>query len=374
MNPSGYRQRVGFTMIELMVVFGILAILAALLLPAIQNSRESARRIQCANNLKQITLALQTYHTSLRTLPPASVWRDRGEPLGGNLASVGVIDRVAYGIAPGNEPAQLYSNWALMLLTNLEQANLFNLHDTDRAISDDANRGVRETSVPIYLCPSDPSSDGYFYERLSVTGLSGNQYARGNYALNAGPNRRCITDEIDILTGKTCKDGFSVKGATPETSSQVIGSGVGGVNVALSFAAFNSVGTSHMVAIDELRAGQFPADPRGSWALGFVGASITAGHGVYSDGGQPNSSNPISDQFVGCQTIKLMMGDGALANAGMPCSSAYIANGMEVNVQATARSHHAGGVHVGLLDGSVQFLSESIDGQAWHDIHSRDHH
>ena len=360
-------------MIELLVTIGIMAVLAAILVPAIQNARESSRRIQCANNVKQITLALQSYHTSMSTLPPASVWRDRGEPLGGNLASVGVIDRIAYGIAPNSEPAQLYSNWALMLLSYLEQANLADLQDTDRAISDDANRQVRETSVPVYLCPSDPASEGNAYERLSIIGQSGNQYASGNYAFNGGPNRRCITGQIDILTGTKCEDGFSIKGATPETSSQVIGSGVGGVNVALTMAAFNSVGTSHMVAIDELRAGEFPLDPRGTWALGFAGASITAGHGVYGAGGQPNSSNPGSDQIVGCHMIKLTMGEGVLASAGMPCSSAFIGNGMEVNVQATARSHHAGGVHVGLLDGSIHFLSESIDAQAWHDMHSRDH-
>jgi type II secretory pathway pseudopilin PulG len=360
-------------MVELLVALGIMTILAAILLPAIQNARESARRTQCANNIKQITLALQTYHVSMRTLPPASVWRDRGEPLGANIISVGVIDRVAYGLAPHSEPAKLYSNWALMLLRSLELANLADVHDTDRVISDDANRQVRETSVPVYLCPSDPASGGDPYERLSVIGRSGNQYARGNYALNGGPNRRCITGTIDLLTGDKCVDGFSIKGPTPKTSSQVIGSGVGGVNVALSFAAFNSVGLSHMVAIDELRAGEFSADPRGSWALGFASASITAGHGIYSDGGQPNSSHPSSDQFVGCFTIKAMLGDDALTRAGMPCMSAFIAPGVEVNVQATARSHHADGVHVGLLDGSVHFLSESIDGQVWHDMHSRDH-
>src|ERR1700732_3265675 len=96
----------GFSIIELIVVIGIIGLLAALLLPAVQAARESARATQCFNNLRQLGVAFHNYHDAHSCLPPAVIWNGGpGEPLGGGIYSVGVIDWVVFGYSLANGPA-----------------------------------------------------------------------------------------------------------------------------------------------------------------------------------------------------------------------------------------------------------------------------
>src|SRR5579884_2023198 len=97
----------GFTLIELLVVIAIIAVLIALLLPAVQSAREAARRAQCTNNLKQIGLGLQNYHSSVNSFPP-------GGCNAGNVESVGGTGA--------------WGNWSAfsMMLPYLEQQQVYN--------------------------------------------------------------------------------------------------------------------------------------------------------------------------------------------------------------------------------------------------------
>src|SRR5688500_1082521 len=116
----------GFTLVELLVVVAIIGILIALLLPAVQAARESARRIRCANNLMQVSIALQLYESSHDYLPP------------------GVTDPVN---PISSTPASMHHGWIVYLLPHLEQRNAFNLVDFNSSIYGAANAAVRNIQI-----------------------------------------------------------------------------------------------------------------------------------------------------------------------------------------------------------------------------------
>jgi prepilin-type N-terminal cleavage/methylation domain-containing protein/prepilin-type processing-associated H-X9-DG protein len=345
----------GFTVVELLVVMAIVALLAALLLPAVQQSREAGRRVQCRNNLKQIGLALHNYHDAHRLLPPASIWSGRGEPYGAGLLPLGTFDRVAMGISPGSEPDRLHANWAILLLPFLDHKTLLAAFDLKVPVDAPINLRARTTHLPVMKCPSD-GYNAVFYERALLAGTAGHSYARGNYGFNVGPNRPCLQFQPGCPTGFNTGTNDLIN-----TNATLWGSGVGGFNVSFGFERFRN-GLSHMVAIDELRAGIDPIDPRGAWALGMVGGSLTAAHTL-----GPNVASRF-DGINSCTMLTLTYSAAELERLGMPCSDSPI----PANYAATARSRHVGLVNVLKLDGSVESISNHVDRNVWASLHAKD--
>ncbi len=119
-------KKTGFTLVELLVVIAIIGILIGLLLPAVQMARESARRIQCASNLKNVGIALHNFSDAYRTLPAGS-----------------------------ESYARTYHAWSSRILPYVEQASLFSQIDFSKPWDEPgANEKAAVQYVPIYMCPS----------------------------------------------------------------------------------------------------------------------------------------------------------------------------------------------------------------------------
>jgi prepilin-type N-terminal cleavage/methylation domain-containing protein len=159
-------RRPAFTLIELLVVIAIIGILIALLLPAVQKVREAANRTQCANNLKQIGLAIHNFHETNNVLPPARTNSDGGP------------------------------SWAFLILPHLEQDTLYKQWDLHRSYYDPELPDFRKTQVKTFYCPARRSPP-----QLSVDGPDGdvnyeNHWpndtpvpgALGDYACSVGDN------------------------------------------------------------------------------------------------------------------------------------------------------------------------------------------
>ncbi len=362
----------GFSLIELLVVIGILSLLMALLLPAVQSARASARRTQCLNHLRQIGIALHSYHDQYRLLPPAVIWGGPpGEPIGQGRFPIGIYDRVALGLVSASDPMRVRANWLIMLLPHLDRVPLHNAFDPTLPIADPENMVVRETVVPVLRCPSDGfSATGNPYIRDLLAGSDTNRYARGNYGLNMGAGRGCLHE-----LQSDCVNGFHVGETDLLNDNQTLwGTGVCGVNYSHSFSDIVS-GLSNFVVVDELRAGISPVDPRGTWSLGFTGASILSRHGITSDSEDangPNNQHSDADDITGCTAMEADPGAAKLAQLGMPCFDAATIGRIEQNSQASARSQHPGGVHVLMGDGSAHFVSDLISPDIWFYMHVRE--
>ncbi|MEX0613313.1 MAG: DUF1559 domain-containing protein [Pirellulales bacterium] len=161
--------RLGFTLVEVLVVIAIIGILVAFLLPAIQAARESARRTQCQNNLKQIGDAVQMHHDTRKYFP---MGRNRSD--------------------------QYAVSWAFFLLPYMEETALYNSFDAKTRVDDDANAATMRTPVETYACPSrrKAAADRNFDNNESpplVIGVA----TLADYSANAG---------IALMTGMVGSD------------------------------------------------------------------------------------------------------------------------------------------------------------------------
>jgi prepilin-type N-terminal cleavage/methylation domain-containing protein len=169
------RRARGFTLIELLVVIAIIAMLVSILLPAVQQAREAARRTHCKNNLKQVGVAMHNYLDRMTCLPPAYVSF----------------------VNPDGSEAGAGWGWGAFVLADLDQAPMLRGIDFAKGIADPANAGPRTRPLPTFKCPSEVF-DGMFsvvdrngnglttVSQASYVAINGNAGVSGNEGTNDG--------------------------------------------------------------------------------------------------------------------------------------------------------------------------------------------
>jgi prepilin-type N-terminal cleavage/methylation domain-containing protein/prepilin-type processing-associated H-X9-DG protein len=328
-------SRIGFTLVELLVVIAIIGILVSLLLPSVQQARESARRIQCVSNLKQLALAVHSYVEDHKILPPSGLVEAKTE----KYKEKGIQHE--YPIYDQYSGRML--SWAVLLLPYLEEVSLYNSFDfTQDALHQPLN--PQETSVGVYMCPSD-GAQGRYYE--DPTFSAGIRFAKGNYAAFVSPYH----SDLQLLY-----PGALI--ATGQKPIKVVD------------------GLSKTLVFTEVRTFDHPLDERGVWALPWNAASILsidmhhdkASSGSFFSGYQPqaifasqsqmpNTTGPNADILMSC--FHTNVAEAQLQ--GMPCHRWSWPLGLSGYISAAPRSSHVGGVNVAYLDGRVDFVRDEVD-------------
>lgn len=308
------RAKRGFTLVELLVVIAIIGILIALLLPAVQAAREAARRSQCSNNLKQIGLALHYYHDSNNAFP--------------------------FNYLQSNQDGDIRRGTVLArLLPYLEQRALYDC--IDFRINDDASRQtldgtttgtrIRTVPVPAFLCPSDPRVTG---------GLSPSGIAITNYAPSAGPTRESTAGNSNCPCNASPWYNYWNSLGYPSYSKS---------NPAGPFCRMiPSSGTPCMCRMADVTDGLsntiFFGEVRAGCSKHLDDYGWFRAHGM----GMNTTLFPIN--FDTCHEQSENLGEGRECNYKCTWNSEF-----------AFRSAHPGGAGFLLGDGSVRFLSETID-------------
>jgi prepilin-type processing-associated H-X9-DG protein len=308
-----------------LVVIAIIGILIGLLLPAINASREAARRIQCESNLKQLALATLSYTEARRSFPPSCTWvNDDPSNVGG-----------------------VRDNWVIMILPFMEYNSLYNQFQHDKPISDPVNLPARATSVREMLCPSDTFNRKPFNGSSGSKTVSlGDNWARGNYGANGA---------LGYLS--KWYQPYPSGGAATTGWRDVRIRGIMGSGCALTPTQITD-GLSRTILLAELRAGIASYDPRGVWAMsGACPSSIWGTAYFVTDDYGPNCLESDADDIVSCSQLRTELGGvNAAIATGMPCSGSD-----SPDWQQTSRSLHSGGVYAAFADGSVHWISNTID-------------
>ena len=359
-------SRRGFTLIELLVVISIIAVLIALLLPAVQSAREAARRAQCTNNLRQLGLAAQNYHSSVNVVPALCMYP------GGQFNQT----------AASNNGVGYSASWVVALLPYIEQNVLFTAYNfsAPATVNSAGTAGFENTTVTYaqlstLLCPSESILDRPSYTATTnyvgnyggpgqITGYSGTIVPVGDFnviALNGSSLGR-----VGPVTIESIRDGSSNTALFSERLH-----GTASIPPVIPGPGSNS------------KRGIFSASPSGNSGQGSGAAGVTAL--VAACKGLPATATSLSTSYLGntayaANPLYLSLvsynhvgGPNSLNCMNATGESSYVTTHQDLGPfsSAPATSNHPGGVNVSMADGSIRFVKDSVALNIWQGVGTR---
>jgi prepilin-type N-terminal cleavage/methylation domain-containing protein len=319
-------KRSGFTLVELLVVIAIIGILVALLLPAVQSAREASRRTSCQNNLRQIGLAIHSFHDTKGHLPS-----------GGRPPAAGTV---RYGIFT-------------VLLPFLEQEGLYDTYDTSVNWSHSINLPVTGQRLALYECPSSPKHGGLL--DFVPDGDGPNTF--GNAQVSAVGDYGASLGNHPALAAAAAAAGYVVQASESTISNGVVTTnGFLPKNSRLTFADVTD-GLTNTIAIFESGGRPF-VYRRGRQVSSNIATSHLNGGGWVRPASDIlfSGSNPAGDSFPG---IYVNRSNGIDVGTETYGASGYPSVGTEGSSQPYA--FHSSGLNVVLGDGSVKFINDEIN-------------
>ncbi|MFV0444542.1 MAG: DUF1559 domain-containing protein [Planctomycetaceae bacterium] len=304
------QRRRGFTLIELLVVIAIIAILVALLLPAVQQVREAARKSQCQDHLHNLAIAVANYEGNAKVLPPGAIWST-------------------------NDGSRTVQRCSILvhILPYVEQKPLYDIIDFNMQISDNSvfpgtTKLIRsDNPVAVYVCPSDTAGDMFDNGPPGAAGVI--QVGAQNYSASIGSDVSGRPATGNGAVTPTCTDPFR---------STAIGGAVEKNGVSGCFYRVPSVceiadmldGTSNTIWFGEVRP-ECSRHVANGW--------------LHSNDGQGMSSTTVPINYDSCKRDDV---------SGCQSWSTW-------TTEFGFRSRHAGGAQFAFGDGVVRFLSENVD-------------
>jgi prepilin-type N-terminal cleavage/methylation domain-containing protein/prepilin-type processing-associated H-X9-DG protein len=319
------RRRRAFTLVELLVVIAIIGILIGLLMPAVQAARESARRMQCSNNLKQLGLGFHGYTDTFGGFPPR---------------------RWSQTVKGG------YAGWGLFILPYIEGKSLYKNYNFAYDFYDPINKAIVETKMPVFICPSTRRTSDIICSGKATTG-SANPDKSTTFTVNGA---------IDYLapngfTGPTTGWGVNIAKFSDNSNAHQA------MKDCTTSSAFANGASGSPRKLKEIKDGlsrTLLINETAGWPGQWVGR-----YRVYPDRNLGNRGC-----WAGWQTYVYLTysDDGIMSSSSDPTAGDLVNSAVNANNYNQIYSFHPGGAFVLFCDGSVRFVSESLGGLAFSQI------